>query len=116
LDLSITVGPENPEDIKATLSGPLPILIDYRRIYKYKTTESAFWRMRSVLKHHRDRVREIAFEGKEVNFKEFFEMADCALPVLESLFLRSKYGERLKFPDTFLGDRIHQICIYGVLN
>jgi hypothetical protein len=101
LDLSITVGPEKPGHIKAILSGPFPILVNYKGMYR-DITGSALWRMRAALKQHRDRVREIAFEGTRANFDKFFAVTNCAFPVLESLVLRFRYGDEPKLPDTFL--------------
>jgi hypothetical protein len=102
LDLGIIVGPEKPDDINLILSGPLPIIFDYKCRYK-GITSSALGRMRAALEHHHhDRVREITFEETSLNFEEFFEVTDCAFPVLESLSLRLKYCGGLKFPDTFI--------------
>jgi hypothetical protein len=92
LDLGIIVGPEKPDDISMILSGPLPIILDYKCRYK-EITASPFVAC----------VRKITFEGTRGNFEDFFKVTDCAFPVLESLSLRSKYGDGLKFPDTFLG-------------
>ncbi|KAF8475211.1 hypothetical protein DFH94DRAFT_116376 [Russula ochroleuca] len=101
LDLSITVGPEKPRHIKTILSGPLPILIDYTRMYG-DIAGSALWRLRAALKHH-DRVREIAFEGSRANFNQILKMTQCAFPVLEGLIIcfGDNYYEP-KLPDTFL--------------
>jgi hypothetical protein len=62
-DLSITVGLEQPGHIKAILSSPLPLFLDYRRTPDCQWKEdftgmtgSAHWRMRAALKLHRDRV------------------------------------------------------------
>jgi hypothetical protein len=101
LDLGIIVGPDKPGHIKTTLSGPLPIIVDYKCMNK-DITGSALWRMRTALRHH-DRVREIAFAGTRANFEKFFKETNCAFPVLESLFLQFEYGEESKLPDTFLG-------------
>jgi hypothetical protein len=104
LDLGITVGPENPDHIKTVLSSPLPIFIDYKKVYGY-ITGSARWRMRAALRHH-DRVREIVFEGSRANFDGFFKETKCAFPMLESLVLRFEYGhvrQYIKLPDAFLG-------------
>jgi hypothetical protein len=78
LDLSITVGPEKPGHIKAILSGPLPIHIDYKCRFR-EITGSALWRMRAALKHH-DRVREIALEGTSADFDKFFKVTNCPFP------------------------------------
>jgi hypothetical protein len=107
LDLCITVGPEKPGHIKTILSGPFPIFLNYMCMKHKDITGSALWRMRAALKHHRDRVREIDFSGTQANFDKFFEVTNCAFPVLESLFLqfivrRFKYEDELKLPDTFL--------------
>jgi hypothetical protein len=107
LDLGITVGPEKPGHIKTILSGPLPIFLDFRCIYHpihdreedtagdivdidaipTGITGSALWRMRAVLKHHPDRVRDITFEGEWTRFNKFFKMTNCAFSMLESLSL-----------------------------
>jgi hypothetical protein len=108
LDLGITVGPEKPGHIKTILSGPLPIFLDFRCIYHpihdreedtagdavdvvdafpIGITGSALWRMRAVLKHHPDRVRDITFEGEWTGFNKFFKMTNCAFSMLESLSL-----------------------------
>ncbi|KAH9995468.1 hypothetical protein BJV77DRAFT_1093431 [Russula vinacea] len=63
---------------------------------------SALWRMRAALKHHHDRVREIAFEGTNANFDKILKMTQCAFPVLESLLLHFEYNYKTKLPDTFL--------------
>jgi F-box-like len=101
LDLGITVGPEKPGHIKTILSGPLPIFIDYKGMYR-DISGSALWRMRAALKHHHDRVREIAFEGTNANFDKILKMTQCAFPVLESLLLHFEYNYKTKLPDTFL--------------
>lgn len=104
LDLGISVGPKKPGHIKTILSGSLPIFLDYRCTdgYLYESQEpeeltgSALWRMRTVLKHHPDRVREIRFEGEWPSFHKFFKMTDgTAFPMLESLYL----GLFLFFPE-----------------
>jgi hypothetical protein len=100
LGLSITVGPEKPGHIKTILSGPLPILIDYKCMYR-DITNSALWRMRSAL-HIRDRVHGISFEGTKANFDKFFKVTNCAFPELESLVLQFIYGDEPRLPDTFL--------------
>jgi len=100
LDLSITVGPQKPGHIKAILSSPLPIFIEYKCLYG-DITGSALWRMRAALRH-RDRVREISFEGSNAGFTKFFRATKCSFPVLESLFLRFGYDFEQNIPDTFL--------------
>ena len=98
LDLGVTVGPEKPGRIKTILSGPLPIFLDYRCDWEEDIdvgyvffpaiiTGSALWRMRAVLKHHPDRVRDITFEGGWASFNKFFKMTNCPFPMLESLSL-----------------------------
>ena len=67
------------------LSSPLPILIEYKCL-NTKITGRAIWRMRPALRH-RDRVREISFEGSNAGFKKFFRATKCSFPVLESLSL-----------------------------
>ena len=58
--------------------------------------------MRDVLEHHRDRMREITFQGTADNFDQFFKVTKCDFPVLEGLFLY--FGTRIpSIPDTFLG-------------
>jgi hypothetical protein len=100
LDLIITVGPQKPGHIKTILSSPLPIFIDYKCLYG-DITGSALWRMRAALRH-RDRVREISFEGSNAaGFEKFFRATKCSFPVLESLFLRFGYFEQ-NIPATFL--------------
>jgi hypothetical protein len=101
LDLGITVGPEKPGHIKTILSGPLPIFIDYKGMYR-DISGSALWRMRAALKHHHDRVREIAFEGTNTNFDKILKVTQCAFPVLDSLILHFEYNYKTKLPDTFL--------------
>jgi hypothetical protein len=100
LDLGITVGPEKPDQIKTILSGPLPIIIDYRCMYR-DVTNSALWRMRAALRHH-DRVRVISYEGTGADFDKFIDATNSPFPLLESLFLRFRYGYESKLPDTFL--------------
>ncbi|KAF8484019.1 hypothetical protein DFH94DRAFT_334845 [Russula ochroleuca] len=100
LDLGITVGPEKPDHIKTILSGPLPISIDYRHMYK-NITDSALWRIHAALRHH-DRVREISFEGTGANFDKFIKATNCPFPSLESLVLHFRYCYESKLPDTFL--------------
>jgi len=96
LDLGITVGPEKPGHIKTVLSArdpSLPIFLDYSCIYDWEEditgiTGSALWRMRAVLKHHRDRVRGIKFDAEHwASFNKFFKMTNCVFPMLESLSL-----------------------------
>jgi F-box-like len=101
LDLGITIEPDTPRHIKAILSGPLPIFIYYRFVFR-KLMGSALWRMRTALKHH-DRVREINFRGGWADFNKFFKKTNCTFPVLESLVLSFEDGYEPKIPDTFLG-------------
>jgi hypothetical protein len=102
LDLGITVGPEKPDHIKTILSGLMPIFIDYKNMHG-AVTDGALWRMYAALEH-RDRVREIEFEGSSANFDKFFKETKCAFPVLESLFLCFGHDrESIKLPDAFLG-------------
>jgi hypothetical protein len=56
LDLGVTLGPEKPDHIETILSGPLPILIGYKCLYR-EITGSALWRMDAAIRHH-DRVRD----------------------------------------------------------
>jgi hypothetical protein len=100
LDLGIPVGPDKPRHIKTILSGSLPILVNYRCRYR-DITGSALWRMRAALKHH-DRVRGISFEGSGANFDKFIKATNFPFPLLESLSLRLRYGDKQKLPDTFL--------------
>jgi hypothetical protein len=120
LDLGITVGPEKPGHIKTILSGPLPIFLDYP--CKFRSTHdreedtvgdvgdvfsptgitgSALWRMRAVLKHHPDRVRDITFEGEWASFNLFYKMTNHAFPMLESLSL-TFFSHVPDIPPTFL--------------
>jgi hypothetical protein len=108
LDLSITVGPEKPGHIKTILSSPLPLSLDYRRTPDCQWEEdiagitgSALWRMRTVLKHHTDRVREITFEGEWASFNKFFKMTNCTFSMLESLSL-TFFSHVPNIPATFL--------------
>ena len=108
LDLGITVGPEKPGHIKTILSSPLPLFLDYRRTPDSQwedditgMTGSAHWRMRTALKHHRDRVREITFEGNWGSFNKFFKMANCSFSMLESLSL-TFFSHIPNIPTTFL--------------
>ena len=100
LDLSVIVGPQNPSHIKTILSSPLPISIEYRCLYS-NITGSALWRMLAALRH-RDRVREISFEGSDTNFKKFFRATKCSFPVLESLSLCFGNDYKQDIPVTFL--------------
>ena len=100
LDLSIAVGPYKPGDFNTVLSSPLPILFEYTRMCG-DMTASVLSRMRAVLEHHQDRVREITFEGTTNDFDEFFRVTNSAFPMLESLQLQ--YCSDQKVPDTFLG-------------
>ena len=118
LDLGVCVGPKRPEHIKAILSGPLPIFVDYRRFYE-KITGSVFWRLRAALQHHSDRVCKIAFEGTKANLDKFFKLTNCAFPVLDSLslqFRNSGAPTKQKFQIHFLRDQICPICICDTLN
>lgn len=124
LDLGITVGPEKPGHIKTILSGHLPIFLDYRCKYHKKLDNweedtlsdvgdvgdvdkdffpsgSALWRMRTVLKHHPDRVHDITFEGERASFNKFYKMTNCAFPMLESLSL-TFFSHMPEIPATFL--------------
>jgi hypothetical protein len=102
LDLGATMGPMRPLHIKTILSGPLPIFIDYR-LKTREITGSPHWRLRNTLKH-RDRVREIAFQGcSSTDFDKFFKETNCAFPALESIYLRFPMDYGQKLPDTFLG-------------
>ena len=95
LDLSIIVGPQKPSHINMILSSPLPILIEYKCL-NTKITGRAIWRMRPALRH-RDRVREISFEGSNAGFKKFFRATKCSFPVLESLslFFENDYKQEI---------------------
>jgi hypothetical protein len=116
LDIGITVGPEKPGHIKTILSSPLPIFLDYSYIRGHDwegdidtgITGSALWRMRAVLKHHPDRVREITFEAEWASFNKFFKMTDCAFPKLESLSLTFLSFEPT-IPATFLRADLHHL-------
>jgi len=101
LDLAITVGPEKPSNFKEILSSPLPILVDYAYM-REDITGSALWRLRAALEHHRDRVREIAFGGSRASFDKFFQVTNCAFPILESVFLQFGRCNESNIPDTFL--------------
>jgi hypothetical protein len=98
LYLGITVGPEKPEHIKTILSGPLPTSLDYCEEEITGTAGSILWRMRAVLKHHPDRVREITPEGESVSF---FKMTNCTFPMLESVSL-SFFSHIPNIPAKFL--------------
>ena len=100
LDIGINVGPKNPDDMETILSGPWPILIDYRCKYEYYT-DSSLKRMHSALEHH-DRVRGIYLNGSSWWFDDFFKATSCPFPALESLYLRNENDE-LEISDTFLG-------------
>ena len=100
LDLIITVGPYKPGHIKAILSSPLPIFINYNYWYA-SITGSALWRMHAAIRH-RDRVREISFGGQVVDVEKFIRAANCHFPVLESLSLSFPYGRKPDIPATFL--------------
>ena len=107
LDLNIVVGPEKPGRIRTTLSGHLPILIDYSSRPGGSlrgVTASALWRMHFAL-GHRDRVREISFGGWVIDFLNKFISAasEHDFPALESLTLYQPYASsRLNIPATFL--------------
>ena len=104
LDLGITLGPQRPSHVKAILSGPFPIFVEYTGIGIRCFTDSELRPMRIALKHpsHRDRVREISFEGICANFNKLFEVTNFPFPVLESLVLNFGFDFKLKLPDTFL--------------
>ena len=101
------MGPEKPGHIKKTLSGHLPILINYHPSLSpdgrpRNITGSALWRMRAALSH-RDRVRGIWFEGWCVNsFEKFLSAANYYFPALESLVLRIPLDRERVVPATFL--------------
>lgn len=101
LDLCIIVEPGQIPNTETIVSGPFPILVDY----KCKDEDiplSPLCRLNAALEQH-DRVREISFEGTTVWFHEFFKATNFSFPVLESLVLRFLYGHQPMFPDTFLG-------------
>jgi hypothetical protein len=102
LDLHITLGPERPHHLRAILSGPLLIFVDYDVKHHINMTKSTLWRLRSALKKH-DRVRRISFSGSTAWFDEFFSATNCTFPLLESVVLHSRYRQDLKIPETFLG-------------
>ena len=89
-----------PDDIDLILSGPLPILIEYKDMYQ-EITSGAMGRMRAALEQ-RDRVRGISFEGTRASMDELFSATNCTFPALDSIVLRSSYGQDLTVPDTFL--------------
>jgi hypothetical protein len=99
LDLSVTVGPKNPNHIKTILSSALPIFIKYEYYPGEETTGSALWRMRAALKC-RDRVRGISIGGKVVDLIEFIKEIKHHLPALESLDFPS--DRELDISATFL--------------
>ena len=108
LDLNIVVGPETPDHLYTTLSGPnhLPILIDYSSRPNGPlrgVTASALWRM-SVALVHRYRVREISFGGWVIDFLHKFISAasNYDFPALESLALCCPGHSYLNIPATFL--------------
>ena len=70
-DLTITLGPQRPDDIETTLPGSMQILVNYR-CKDVPVTDSALRRLRSALEH-RDRVREIYLCGPNIWFDVFFE-------------------------------------------
>lgn len=103
LDLGITVGPQRSSLIKTILSGPLPIFFEYASFYRIGDPPSVkFQQMRTAFGYHRDRVREICFEGTNADFYRFFEVTDCPFPVLESLVLDFKVASETRLPHTFL--------------
>jgi hypothetical protein len=104
LDLNVIVGPVKPRHIKTTLSGHLPILIDYMLLYGPMSANcSAIWRMRAALKH-RHRVREISFGDVQCGpiFRKFIKATDNHFPALESLVLGIPDGHETDIPATFL--------------
>ena len=109
LDLGVTVGPQKPNLGKTTLSGPLPILVDYTGVHKYRDlTDRELRNMHTVLGHYRARVREISFEGRSADFNKFFDMTNFPFPVLVCLALDFNLSPsinpsvKLKLPNTFL--------------
>jgi hypothetical protein len=119
LDLNIIVGPEKPGQIKTILSGHLPILIDYLRLYRPQDiTDSVLWRMRTALRH-RDRVREISFKAWDAIFRKFITATNYHFPALESLILSFPQGEEADIPPTFLRPdlsdlRLRRLTLCGV--
>jgi hypothetical protein len=111
LDIGINVRPKMPDDIETILSGPWPILINYRCKHEY-SLDSSLKRMYSALEQH-DRVRGISLNGSSCWFDDFFKATNCPFPALESLYLRNRDDELNR---RFLGDQIYPICVYGVLN
>ncbi len=65
-------------------------------------TGRSFQRMRAAFKFHRGCVREISFGGNSADFKKFFKATNFPFPVLESLVVDFKRGDKAKLPDTFL--------------
>lgn len=106
LDIGITVRPAKPGHIKNILShSSLPIFLDYSSTYDWEDWEgltgSALWRIRAILNHHPDRVREITFQASMAAFNKFFKMTKCVFPMLESLSL-DFYGQDTSIPASFL--------------
>ena len=101
------MGPKKPSHIKKTLSGHLPILINYHPSFlpdgrPGNITGSALWRMRTAL-GHRDRVHGIWFEGWDANsFDKFLSATKYHCPALESLVLRLPLDREQVIPATFL--------------
>lgn len=101
LDLGITVGPENPDDIKSILSSPLPSLADYTT--HGDIARKALSRLCTTLEHHHYRAREI-FRGTSAGFDKFFGVTNHPFPMLESRSLFHKFACEVKFQTPFLGD------------
>ena len=101
LDLGITVGPENSDDIKSILSSPLPSLADYTT--HGDIARKALSRLCTTLEHHHYRAREI-FRGTSAGFDKFFGVTNHPFPMLESRSLFHKFACEVKFQTPFLGD------------
>ena len=99
MNLAVVVGPTKPVHITEILSSPLPILFDFKKIYGDMAGRT-LWRMRAVLEHHHDRVRQIAFDGSTADFKKLLTFTNRPFPVLESLTLWSP--REWEIPNTFL--------------
>jgi hypothetical protein len=116
LDLNIIVGPEKPGHIKTILSGHLPILIDYLRLYRPgDMTDSALWRMRAALRH-RDRVREISFRGWNVIFGNSSGQPIITFPHWRVLSFTFHLATNRTSQPHFSRDQINQFCVFDVLH
>ena len=123
MDLNVIVGHVNPCHIKSSLSGHLPIVIDYPHRDNcgkedLKIIGSTLWRMRAAL-GHRDRVRVISFGGCGVTSERFIRATNYHFPALETLTLSFPHGHEPDIPSTFLKGpdrsdlRLRRLELYG---